>query len=83
MLLELLFNVLLNKVTLGWTHDILTPWAPGGAKKDFKHNFKKDDILKIFDPPPSPKMTNVIFFYIFLMRASLMYPITADVPTNC
>ena len=30
---------------------------------DFKYNIKKDDILKIFDPP---KMTNVIFF---LMKA--------------
>ena len=28
---------------------------------DFKHNFKKDDIFNIFDPPP--KMTNVIFFF--------------------
>ena len=28
---------------------------------DFKHNFKKDDIYNIFDPPP--QMTNVIFFF--------------------
>ena len=34
---------------------------------DFKHNFTKDDIFNIFDPPP--KMTNVIFF---LMKASLI-----------
>ena len=32
-------------------------------KMDFKHNFKKDDILKFFYPPP--KMTNVIFFFFF------------------
>ena len=30
-------------------------------KMDFKHNFKKDDIFNIFDPPL--KMTNVIFFF--------------------
>ena len=30
---------------------------------DFKHNFKKDDIFNIFDPPP--KTTNVILFFFF------------------
>ncbi len=33
MLLELISNVLLNNITDGHTHKILTPWAPVGIKK--------------------------------------------------
>ena len=29
---------------------------------DFKHNFLKVDILKIFDPPLMPKFTSATFF---------------------
>ena len=32
--LELIFNVLLNNVPDTRTHDILTPWAPVGAKNE-------------------------------------------------
>ena len=39
MLLELIFNVLLNNVPHGRTHNIASPWAPVGAKK--KDLFRK------------------------------------------
>ena len=39
LLLELIFNVLLNNIlTDGRTHDIPAPWAPVGAKKIFNNN---------------------------------------------
>ena len=41
-------------------------------KMDFKHNFKKCNILSA-GPPPPPDVTFVTIFFFFLMKASLTH----------